>query len=659
MDPKRTSHFITFAFPYMNGPLHLGHLYTLLQGWVAGKRLCHTEDTPMFLPFGFHCTGMPIYASAGKLAAGVESVKTMLLDMIIPEKDIDLFKEPEQWVRYFPTRGRDALKQLDLPGLDLNHGFVTTSVNSYFSSFVQWQFNKLNKLGLIYYGKRPCIYSVKDKQPCAAHDRQIGEDATIVKLESTPAALLGGDASVQGPQWLMQLTPSARKEYIDLCLYHQTDAEPLLVPSEKVISRSGDLCIVAVTEQWFLKYSDTIWKRQVLDYIENVLIIHDPEVKENLLAAANILHDWCFSREYGLGTPIPWDTRFMIDSLSDSTIYPVYYRFVDLLQKDLFGDRGILPIPDDDFWDRIFSDTIDPSQMINKFRSRIQPVDLRVSAKDLINNHLVMMIYNAIVIDPRLLPREYRINGYVRVNGEKMSKSLGNFVTIEDAITQYPKNPLLIALLEAGDGINDANARLSDIPAIEKSLKNTLDLQLPAIEGIEINSVANNSPYAQALLECFTKSQEAWSKGRNREALAYGWRKAYKTYEKYSSAPDTESLNYLCISLIRDTLSPIIGCSVELDHSTLCSVFSHINETSSPSPSSDHRLDEYLQKLSKAIGSGRFRTVKINYLVLDPPANYEKIVSFLKNKLPDATIIRDDAPIHSKRDPYKVKPELA
>jgi leucyl-tRNA synthetase len=634
--------FITFAFPYMNGPLHLGHLYTLLQGWIAGRR----KGQRMFLPFGFHCTGMPIYASAGKLADGSEAVKKMLLDMGIPEIDIDRFKEPEHWVRYFPAKALATLNRLELPCLDLRHGFVTTSVNSYFSSFIQWQFNHLKDLGLIYYGKRPCIYSVKDMQPCAAHDRQIGEDATIVTREQ--------------PAWMNELSESARKEYIRQSTYYQSEDDPIMFPSERVVSRSGDLCIVAVTEQWFIKYSDPVWKEHVISYIKDRLIVNDPEVKENLLLAAKNLHDWCFSREYGLGTPIPWDTRFMIDSLSDSTIYPVYYQFVDLLQKDLFGDSGILPIPDDSFWDRVFGNEPDSSQLINKFRSRIVPQDIRVSAKDLVNNHLVMMIYNSMAIDERLLPLEYRVNGYVRVNAEKMSKSLGNFVTVDEAIETYPKDALLVALLEAGDGVNDANVRLSDIPVIEKAIKNALALVPPELEGIETTAIVAESPYAQALLECFLKSQEAWTKGRNREALAYGWRKAYKTYEKYA-AEGSQELNYLCISLIRDTLAPIIDCSTVMERDMLTNIFSYIKEYTGDAQVAC-QLNEYLEKLGKMISNVKDKavlSVKIHYLILDHPGNYDKISSFLTERgFSVSNIARDETKIHEKRDPYKVRPEL-
>ena len=53
---------------------------------------------------------------------------------------------------------------------------------------------------------------------------------------------------------------------------------------------------------------------------------------------------------------------------------------------------------------------------------------LQVSGKDLINNHLSFSLYTHTAIweeQPQHWPRAFRCNGHIKVNGEKMSKSLG------------------------------------------------------------------------------------------------------------------------------------------------------------------------------------------------------------------------------------------
>lgn len=48
--------------------------------------------------------------------------------------------------------------------------------------------------------------------------------------------------------------------------------------------------------------------------------------------AAGWLKWWACSRSFGLGTRMPWDEQYLIESLSDSTIYMAYYTVAHLLQ---------------------------------------------------------------------------------------------------------------------------------------------------------------------------------------------------------------------------------------------------------------------------------------------------------------------------------------
>ena len=649
--------FITFAFPYMNGPLHIGHLYTLLNGWVAGRHKQCENDQPMFMPFGFHCTGMPIYASANKLKNGDKSVAKMLLDLDIPADEIHLFEDPEHWVRYFPKRAMDTLKKLNLPGLDLSRSFVTTSVNPYFNKFVEWQYTMLKKKDLIVFGKRPSVWSMRDSQPCAAHDRQIGEQSVPVKISDGL------------PEWIKNMPDKKKADYLELCKSNQNDQGApgdqgdqgdqcapgdYYVPSEEVISRSGDLCIVATTEQWYINYSNAEWKEKVKDYITNTLIVHDQEVHKQLIIATENMHDWCISREYGLGTKIPWDNRFVIDSLSDSTIYPIYYNICHLLQGDIMGScPGTLGLQPEELTPTFFN------EIFNGDNAEMRQ-DLRVSGKDLIYNHLVMMIYHGIIFGEIFLPKEYRVNGYVRVNGEKMSKSLGNFITIEQALEKYPKDSLMMLLMEAGDGVNDANVRISDIEAMNKSLERTREISTEhRNKPEEIVAELLEEEYAQGILECYNQSEIAWNKGRIREAITYGWRKAVKYYESFKKRdhPSVAFLNYLCACLIRKTLLPILCDDEWRDDKTQVN-FGLLN-TVNINPDII-KLTEYFSQIKKLKPSLETRALVVHHGILSRPGNYERIMKFLEQTWPDKSgklsIVVDETIIHEKRDPFKIKP---
>ena len=56
---------------------------------------------------------------------------------------------------------------------------------------------------------------------------------------------------------------------------------------------------------------------------------------------AKLSLDWleshACSRSSGLGTKLPWDIQYLIESLSDSTIYMAYYTIFHYLQGNIYG----------------------------------------------------------------------------------------------------------------------------------------------------------------------------------------------------------------------------------------------------------------------------------------------------------------------------------
>ena len=270
------------------------------------------------------------------------------------------------------------------------------------------------------------------------------------------------------------------KNLVKQMLVDSGDAFNYAEPDGKVISRSGDDCVAALLDQWFMNYGTTEnggdgeWAKQVLDYIENGLQLYYPEAKHSFVRVIGWLANWACARSYGLGTKVPWDEKVMVESLSDSTIYQAYYSFAHLLHKDLFGkELGPLGIKyeqmSDDVWDYVFGrrernnipQTDIPKTAIETLRRQFDywyPLDMRTSGKDLIQNHLTFNLYvHTALFDKSNWPRSFRVNGHLTLNGEKMSKSTGNFLTLEQAVGKFGADATRVALADAGDGIGDAN----------------------------------------------------------------------------------------------------------------------------------------------------------------------------------------------------------
>jgi leucyl-tRNA synthetase len=268
--------------------------------------------------------------------------------------------------------------------------------------------------------------------------------------------------------------PLVRQQMIDAGL-----AFAYCEPDGAVMSRSGDECVAAHLDQWFMNYGppeksgDEEWQPTVMNHLMNDLNTFSTETKNAFEQVLNWLTQWACARSYGLGTKLPWDKQQLVESLSDSTIYPAYYTFAHMLHGDIFGKtRGAADVgPEemtDEVWDYLFCRTEEipagtsiKKESLEMMRREFEywyPLDVRISGKDLIQNHLTFLMYVHIALFPKQYwPRGIRVNGHLMLNGEKMSKSTGNFLTLSDSIAKFGADATRIALADAGDSIEDAN----------------------------------------------------------------------------------------------------------------------------------------------------------------------------------------------------------
>ncbi|XP_067663552.1 leucine--tRNA ligase, cytoplasmic-like [Haliotis asinina] len=265
------------------------------------------------------------------------------------------------------------------------------------------------------------------------------------------------------------------KKKIQKGMVAQKEAVLYMEPEKKVISRSADECVVALCDQWYLDYGEPKWRAQAEECLASMETFHD-EVRKNFQATLEWLHEHAFSRSYGLGTKIPWDPDYLVESLSDSTIYMAYYTVVHLLQGGEIDGSVVGPsnIRADqltpEVWDYIFfKDSPFPEKegipraMLDKLKNEFNywyPLDVRMSGKDLIPNHLTYFIYCHCAMwpdDKSKWPRGVRANGHIMLNSEKMSKSTGNFMSLDDALAKFSADGTRLSLADAGDNVEDAN----------------------------------------------------------------------------------------------------------------------------------------------------------------------------------------------------------
>jgi len=187
-DPdSRPKIFINGAYPYANGRPHLGHFFSTFLRPDIYARYKRMKGFNVLYPQGFHATGQPIAAAARRLREGDPVTRRILIRSGVPEEEIERFKDPEYWIKYFMNWWiRDLRKAGN--SIDWRRTFHTTELNPAYDKFIRWQYRKLKEMGLIERGDHPVVWCPKEKIPIGDHDRAEGEGVTpeemiVIKFE--------------------------------------------------------------------------------------------------------------------------------------------------------------------------------------------------------------------------------------------------------------------------------------------------------------------------------------------------------------------------------------------------------------------------------------------------------------------------------------------
>jgi len=366
------------------------------------------------------------------------------------------------------------------------------------------------------------------------------------------------------------------------------DALIYMEPEKKIVSRSGDECVVALCDQWYLDYGESGWKTLALKSLEGMRTFHD-ETRRNFEATLDWLHEHACSRSFGLGTKLPWDPQYIIEALSDSTIYMAYYTVAHLLDNGNLKGEGSSPVgiqPEDmtpEVWDYVFyKDAKKPATKIaqsalDRLRREFEfwyPVDVRVSGKDLVPNHLTYFLYNHVAMWPEdpanKWPKGVFANGHLLLNSAKMSKSTGNFLTLRDAISKFSADGMRLALADAGDTVEDANfvevtadagiLRLFNFLEWVKEMK-TAQEEGALRKGFE--ATYNDKVFESEINKSIVDTEQALESMSYKEALRTGFFELQLSRDKYREmclATDSSMREDLIFTFIRvqlHLLSPV------------------------------------------------------------------------------------------------------
>ena len=301
---------------------------------------------------------------------------------------------------------------------------------------------------------------VQDLEIRTQDDHEKLEEATkkIYKDEFHSGTLLSLCREYSGLR-VSEIKDTLRVDFLDQGL-----AEKFFEFSQRVVCRCGrDVVISRIPDQWFIEYSDPEWTEKCKEHARNMNLTPD-EYKRDLPAILDWFGDRaCIRRGSWLGTEFPFKEGWIIEPISDSTLYPAYY----IVSKYL--NRGDLKVEwmDDAFFDHIYLgkgslEDFDEERrdMIRRIREDFlywYPLDINLSGKEHKTVHFPVFLMNHVAI----LNREHWPSGiYVHwwvtmAGGDKISKTKGGAEPIPEAIEKYGVDAMRLYYCHVGSSDMD------------------------------------------------------------------------------------------------------------------------------------------------------------------------------------------------------------
>ena len=253
-----------------------------------------------------------------------------------------------------------------------------------------------------------------------------------------------------------------------------------------VICKCGtDIQVGVFSGQWFLDYTSGNWKEKAREALDEMCIV--PEIFRNLFEAT---FDWLkqrpCARKRGIGTRLPFDNDWIIESLSDSTIYMAFYTIAHHIKQNNLEHSQLIP----EFFDFVFlgkgesakvskKSEID-AHLLKTMREEFlywYPNDQRHTAPSHISNHLSFAIFHHVAIFPKKHWIQcISLNEHVNMEGGKMSKSKGNVIPLVEIPKKYGADVYRTYVISAAEPGSLMDWRERDVPAVKNRLQQFMNI---------------------------------------------------------------------------------------------------------------------------------------------------------------------------------------
>lgn len=239
---------------------------------------------------------------------------------------------------------------------------------------------------------------------------------------------------------LAGLRVSVAKDKVKDLLYPGRAPDVIQDFNGEVVCRCGrDVVIRSIPDQWFIHYSDAALTRESQEHAETMRVF--PEEYERDLPR---VLDWfgdraCIRRGSWLGTEFPFKKGWIIEPISDSTLYSAYYLVSPYVNAQRLQPAELT----DEFFDYVYLGRGEPqSRVWEEVRRDFDywyPVDINLGGKEHKTVHFPPYVMNHVALfPPGRRPKGIFVNWWVTQEaGGKISKSKGGAEPIPGAAQKY------------------------------------------------------------------------------------------------------------------------------------------------------------------------------------------------------------------------------
>lgn len=410
---------VNVAYTTPSGRMHIGHGlgHTISDVALRYGSLCKNSET--FFGFGMHSTGKDLIKILRKLENEKGLNKTLEVYNISKEKRSQIIslgslsEKVDVLVQEYRRQYKEIIKNMGL-AMDYDSFFSTNQEAN--QKYTQWTLKKLEEKGVI-------VETEADRPYCSKCDdikhidKDLSEVSAIGKINWNEVMIR--DGQIYGGEFECRL-------------------------------HSGEKINVKKRKERAINYADPKMQQKTISLVKNMKV-YPKKYKGNIerIVQTRLAKPFERNADENVGAISPFDSTKKVEALSDSNIYMEFYGVSQLINQGRLKVNNLT----DKFFDYVYlgrgnlRDVAEESgleiRQLEEVKSHVEsiyPVDVSVVGFEHMEVHLPFSLFtHAAVLPERYFFPEYVITSHITREGEKMSKSKGNVVYLDDLIEKTKK----------------------------------------------------------------------------------------------------------------------------------------------------------------------------------------------------------------------------